>query len=87
MEFVREAAKCATTSAHAGERLFIARQRRKTHTRVIPPSKYERERVRGIEPPCPAWEAGVLPLNYTRVSAHDFRCWRRYCQESTSSEP
>lgn len=29
---------------------------------------YERqkERVKGIEPSCPAWEAGVLPLNYTR---------------------
>jgi hypothetical protein len=25
-----------------------------------------RERVKGIEPSCPAWEAGVLPLNYTR---------------------
>ncbi len=25
------------------------------------------ERVRGIEPPCAAWEAAVLPLNYTRV--------------------
>jgi hypothetical protein len=24
------------------------------------------ERVKGIEPSCPAWEAGVLPLNYTR---------------------
>jgi hypothetical protein len=24
------------------------------------------ERVRGIEPPCAAWEAAVLPLNYTR---------------------
>jgi hypothetical protein len=23
--------------------------------------------VRGIEPPCAAWEAAVLPLNYTRV--------------------
>jgi hypothetical protein len=28
---------------------------------------YENERVRGIEPPCAAWEAAVLPLNYTRV--------------------
>ena len=27
----------------------------------------EDERVRGIEPPCAAWEAAVLPLNYTRV--------------------
>lgn len=25
------------------------------------------ERARGIEPPRPAWEAGVLPLNYARV--------------------
>ena len=25
------------------------------------------ERVKGIEPSCPAWEAGVLPLNYTRI--------------------
>ncbi len=25
------------------------------------------KRVKGIEPSCPAWEAGVLPLNYTRV--------------------
>ena len=25
------------------------------------------ERVRGIEPPYSAWEADVLPLNYTRV--------------------
>jgi hypothetical protein len=25
------------------------------------------QRVRGIEPPCAAWEAAVLPLNYTRV--------------------
>ncbi len=25
------------------------------------------ERVRGIEPPSQAWEARVLPLNYTRT--------------------
>ena len=25
------------------------------------------ERVKGIEPSYPAWKAGVLPLNYTRV--------------------
>ena len=25
------------------------------------------ERVMGIEPTYPAWEAGVLPLNYTRT--------------------
>ena len=26
----------------------------------------ERKRVKGIEPSCAAWEAAVLPLNYTR---------------------
>ena len=26
------------------------------------------ERVKGIEPSYPAWEAGVLPLNYTRLN-------------------
>jgi hypothetical protein len=27
------------------------------------------ERVMGIEPTLPAWKAGVLPLNYTRIGA------------------
>lgn len=27
------------------------------------------ERVSGIEPPCPPWQGGVLPLNYTRIMA------------------
>ena len=26
----------------------------------------KKERVRGIEPPPPAWKAGALPLSYTR---------------------
>ncbi len=25
------------------------------------------ERMKGVEPSCPAWEAGVLPMNYTRT--------------------
>ena len=29
------------------------------------------ERVMGIEPTYPAWKAGVLPLNYTRISRGD----------------
>ena len=29
------------------------------------------ERVKGIEPSCPAWEAGVLPLNYTRIGKEE----------------
>ena len=31
------------------------------------------ERVMGIEPTLSAWEAEVLPLNYTRASAHVYR--------------
>ena len=42
------------------------------------------ERVKGIEPSCPAWEAGVLPLNYTRRRVAQ-RSSPIYCQESTSS--
>jgi hypothetical protein len=31
------------------------------------------KRVKGIEPSCAAWEAAVLPLNYTRRMISDFR--------------
>ena len=63
---------------------------------------YENERVKGIEPSCAAWEAAVLPLNYTREEIFDFRfaiadCNRNkfarharttpnHCHEITSSE-
>src|SRR5947207_13182275 len=33
----------------------------------------ERKRVKGIEPSCAAWEAAVLPLNYTRDTIFDSR--------------
>ena len=33
----------------------------------------ELERVKGIEPSCAAWEAAILPLNYTRNGALDLR--------------
>jgi hypothetical protein len=33
----------------------------------------EEKRVKGIEPSCAAWEAAVLPLNYTREEIFDFR--------------
>src|SRR5438876_11232218 len=46
------------------------------------------KRVRGIEPPCAAWEAAVLPLNYTRDAISDFRfsiadCNRNKCAPAT----
>ena len=42
------------------------------------------QRVKGIEPSCAAWEAAVLPLNYTRRRISDFRfviadCNRNKC--------
>jgi hypothetical protein len=35
------------------------------------------ERVMGIEPTLAAWEAAVLPLNYTRIVAKILGCHRR----------
>jgi hypothetical protein len=32
-------------------------------------NQYDMERVTGIEPAYFAWEANVLPLNYTRIEA------------------
>ena len=38
---------------------------------------YTQKRVMGIEPTCPAWKAGVLPLNYTRISQYNLFSLRR----------
>ena len=42
------------------------------------------ERVMGIEPTRPAWKAGILPLNYTRIVDASFvsaiRCYHRFTQ-------
>jgi hypothetical protein len=38
------------------------------------------ERVTGIEPALSAWEADVLPLNYTRAHDQGFR--RAHCRTS-----
>ena len=35
------------------------------------------ERVKGIEPSYEAWEAAVLPLNYTRVRSRKFKQLQR----------
>ncbi len=39
----------------------------KAHALSFTGGKREMERVTGIEPARPAWKAGILPLNYTRV--------------------
>ena len=44
-----------------------------------------KKRVRGIEPPCAAWEAAVLPLNYTREGISDFRFSNADCNQNNSA--
>ena len=46
----------------------------------------QNQRVKGIEPSCPAWEAGVLPLNYTRETSAKINRLLTYCHEATSSQ-
>ena len=43
------------------------------------------ERVKGIEPSCAAWEAAVLPLNYTREEIFDFRFAVTDCNRNKSA--
>ena len=58
------------------------------------PWKVEVERVKGIEPSYEAWEAAVLPLNYTRSGADSsaarraIRAWRlRICGFTLCKNP
>src|SRR6266700_7747693 len=44
-----------------------------TAVTFLPGFTSENQRVKGIEPSCAAWEAAVLPLNYTRGGIFDFR--------------
>ncbi len=55
----------------------------------------QKQRVKGIEPSYAAWEAAVLPLNYTRgggisefrIAIVDLQTAPDHCHEITSSEP
>ena len=40
------------------------------NSRHLPEPQVHMERVMGIEPTRPAWKAGILPLNYTRISRY-----------------
>ena len=42
---------------------------------TFPKRGNNKKRVMGIEPTYPAWKAGVLPLNYTRIyTLYDYNC-------------
>ena len=60
----------ATSESHA----FREEQRREWQE---PESPINMERVMGIEPTLVAWEATVLPLNYTRLAVRNSRRPRR----------
>src|SRR2546429_281967 len=45
----------------------------KARVRMVPDLGLRTERVKGIEPSLSAWEADVLPLNYTRERHHSTR--------------
>lgn len=45
----------------------LSAARKKQGKKVWPKEEPKIKRVMGIEPTYPAWKAGVLPLNYTRI--------------------
>ena len=45
-------------------RVLFAKERKRLSRMRQPVSKMER--IKGVEPSCSAWEADVLPMNYTR---------------------
>ena len=63
----------AIASAFSWRREWDSNPRALADKRFSRPPRYDhfdtpaRERVMGIEPTYPAWKAGVLPLNYTRI--------------------
>jgi hypothetical protein len=76
---IRAKQRCVRLPNNCGKSAFLS------YFRVLPALSYHRltaflpmkkrinERVKGIEPSCAAWEAAVLPLNYTREEIFDFR--------------
>ena len=59
----------------------------KIEKRIAEESTQAGKRVRGIEPPCAAWEAAVLPLNYTREEIFDFRFAIADCNRNKFARP
>ena len=65
--------------------LCLAISRRYWRRRII--CNNARKRVKGIEPSYVAWEATVLPLNYTRERILDFIFWLSDCNRNQKSLP
>ena len=56
-----------TALIHESDRRGSNPRSRPWQGRALPTTPLSQKRVMGIEPTCPAWKAGVLPLNYTRT--------------------
>lgn len=57
-------------SSQEAKSLFLAKFNSWHKKRARKGSGMSVERMKGVEPSCPAWEAGVLPMNYTRILMH-----------------
>ena len=64
------------------EQQLLCRAISRRYGRRIIICKNARKRVKGIEPSYVAWEATVLPLNYTRAGILDFRFWISDCNRN-----
>ena len=56
------------TQRARGQKPALETEKARTWDLVLGLRFWRMERVRGIEPPLSAWEADVLPLNYTRAA-------------------
>ena len=61
-------ARCAHRFLSSGTQQSYKQIKKIRKPLILKVSLKKIERVMGIEPTYPAWKAGVLPLNYTRIS-------------------
>ena len=61
-------ARCAHRFLSSGYSTIVQADQKNKETPDFKGFLKKIERVMGIEPTYPAWKAGVLPLNYTRIS-------------------
>ena len=71
---------CRVTSGTASRTGYSAGDRSPPGKQADRLLALQMERVMGIEPTRPAWKAGILPLNYTRIGQFRQKNRKRPCQ-------
>ena len=71
---------CRVTSGTASRTGYSAGDRSPPGKQTDRLLALQMERVMGIEPTRPAWKAGILPLNYTRIGQFRQKNRKRPCQ-------